>query len=368
MSENLTNIPETPQAQNKWPKIRILKWISNSILVVALIILIGAIIIWGFILKDMYTTMKDTCDDIVMPSDMQEMSLSTAIKLTQDNYNWTYDDYWDALYKQMYQIQLENTDYTAHHKLRLYATDYNIAYMQFDVVTKLFKQGDIAQGTITTIAYGYADTIEERESLAKVIPIYLQKEDGAQTLYLQIAGKWVKTTLPEDKECLINLTPIKVLDLVKDIGHSSPMGTYGSELEFDANKFIYGPYKYILPDGCPDAMTWPGSVFTHNDKSMWMVTKYGIQYTLDYNGLLNYATEQNDIVLPYLMNNAYITSGMVNSSYAPYSEEDPDVIIPEEVIAATEITQEDLNTLMNEVIIYFEQEIAYAKEHHENGN
>lgn len=337
----------------KWSKPKILTWVSNITLIISIIVFVGISISWGVTFKNIYDEIKNECDTLSTPYDIENLSYSDAMKIYEDNINWTYDEYNQVLLKK-YHEQIDGIEkYRMTHTIRLYYDDISATKtFQIDTILDLYVNTDSCQGNIIV------GTNADNEMK---LPIYVSRQKDTDIVYIQHQNKWIKYEISKDQESFINLSLQKTLELVEKSCEPNPLSIYTSDLQFDMNQFNYGPYKYIFPAGCSESVFRMGS-FTYRSGARILLHPGDIEFALDYAGLKQIAEQKNDKVINHLLDNYYISHGLIFSTYHADEEAAVDIAIPEEALAAEYATQEDMEAIMNDVIAFYDKEAEHARE------
>ncbi|MBQ8627226.1 MAG: hypothetical protein IJ419_13855 [Agathobacter sp.] len=342
--------------EKKWTKQRILKYCANGFLIISLIVFVIFGSMWIRNITYVYNEVKNIHSDGFVPEDMQEFSPAVALQLMQDIRNHTYDaDYYEVKYKQMCEKADNLNSYNMRHIVQLSIDDTNATgeyggqiKMEIDVdMNKSYGRGTIKVGYINPIRF----------------PIYIEETEDEKIVYLRFQQRWVKFDVSNQEESLFHLSPKQVSLLIKDNWAVGPVlfNQLNSYVGVMSHKMIYGPYKFFLPTSC-DGIAQDTPILTINDTNdIQGIRKGGLGHPIDFKELTKYANEKNDKILQHALNNYTIVKGNILSSYSNHNQI-AEIIIPEEVLAAEYMTEEEKDAFMQYVVNFIDVEIAAIKE------
>ena len=350
-------ITEGNSHSTKWTKLRKMQYFSNSLLIASIIVFITILAHWGNYFIGGYTYMADYIGNLYLPDDMEEFNLNVAAEIIKDNYDHTYQDYFEAAFEEVYNKNSILDSYTLSHNMYVTVRDSNVIgpnrNPDFRTSIEIDFNGTIGKGTIS--AYHQPDNAFD-------IPVYVDKTNDTTILYMQINNDWVKCDIATN-ESIFNMSPMLVVDIFKDKTYSGahlPEKNATAHFAIESAHATYGPYKYFLNEGCHEGSLYKTTLVTYDTGYVYSMVKEGLNNPLDYSGLVKFATENNDQVLTNILTNYNTLDGCISTRFDNHNEIAP-ITIPDEVFEALYITDEQKSTLMQEIIDFFAAEFAAQK-------
>lgn len=347
----------------KWPKQRKIKWLINTITIIAVILLFGTLFIFGNTFFNKYEAIEDMMDGVYSPYWPKEITILNAPNVINDRINWDYDKYHEKMYEQVAQQNTTADNYQMQHVFSLYVDDLVLTIddeeekFKYDITVQLNINGRYGEGHIV------CSGISKTEYLS--FPIYTINKENFHTVYIKFNEKWSKFDIDNNTESVLTLTPQKMLESIKDADFVNiPSDTF---LHVRARDLDYGFYKFVAVNGCMDSgyNATPIRFYSsfNNDSPSGFLYRVSRQKEapLNYKVLIDFAKQKDDKVILHILENYPVYYCEAGSFYQDYNEI-PEIEIPDEISEAEYMTSEDIEVLQQKIIVNFEKEVSYARE------
>ena len=340
-TEEKTSLAENGQVENM-PAVtkksffqRMVSW-KTAALVFSCVSLGAALVsaILGYkIIYEMNEVMDEVEEEVALPAHMQDLSWSDKRILVEDSYAHNWGKYNEQNINNIQSLSLGHTNYLRTSNVWLVIQDVEAPWVEgwLASTTRLARNDNVYWGTVE-IGVEFSNVARSKIFVSQY-EMYQIIGEHTSDVYIKIKDSWYHARVDNKQDSVLNITPDDcVAWFSQEISKAEP-NNRGVSLPSHTLTEIY-PYSLFKPLYCENSLLCD-DVLTLDDGRVDSVMRGESVLPVDWDKL----SRRMDSTLVQIVDMYHITEGGALISFDKY-DSIKEIVVPEEVLAAEELTEE----------------------------